>query len=173
MKINVKAIAKAVLVLVFLTILPIVGRQWIPSELFRALTMQGGFDLIDLLNRIAVIGIVAAILIGLMGHVEKTSAKFLALSVGWKVFWLSIVFFLFGLGHPETLGLAILGGKAGGAENIVIFDFRLFAGLATAITALMIVRLIIQYQENRPKVSEHGSKNNSKANEDTSTLTSL
>jgi hypothetical protein len=147
LKINRKATAKSVVILTILTILPIVGRQWIPSELFRALSSQGGFDLIGLLNRIAVVGIALSILVLLRGHVEKGSSRHLALSTIWMVFWLIFVFFLLGLGYPETLGLTILGGKTGPNENIVVLDFRLFAVLATAIVALLIVRSILQFKE--------------------------
>ena len=147
MKANRKAIAKAVLILIILTVLPVVGRQWIPSELFRALSTQGGFDLVGLLNRVAVVGVVLSVLVLLRGHVDRSSSRYLALSAGWKVFWLVFVFFLLGVGYPETLGLAILGGKTGGNENVVVFDFRLFAFLATVIVVLMIARSIIQFQE--------------------------
>ncbi len=149
MKISKKAIAKGFVILTTLTILPIVGRQWIPSELFRALSSQGGFDLIGLLNRIAAVGLALSILVLLRGHVEKASSSYLALSTVWKVFWLIFVFFLLGLGYPETFGLAIMGGKTGSNENIVVFDFRLFAVLATAIVVLMIVRSIMQFKETK------------------------
>jgi len=153
MKANVKAIVKAALILVVLTVLPVVGRQWLPSELLSSFSAQGGFDLIGLLNRVAVIGLALSVLVLLRGHVEKASSGRLALSTVWKVFWLVFVFFVLGLGYPETLGLAILGGKAGPSENIVVFDFRLFAVLATVIVALMIIRSILQYQEAKPKVT--------------------
>jgi len=147
MKVNVKTIAKAALILAVLTILPITGRQVLPSEFFRALSMQGGFDLAGLLDRVALIGIAFSVLVLLRGHVEKASSGYLVLSTVWKVFWLVFVFFVLGLGHPETFGLAILAGNAGSIENIVIFDFRLFAILATVIAVLMIVRSILQFQE--------------------------
>jgi hypothetical protein len=154
MRIDVKATAKAILILVFLTALPVIGQQWIPQEFLRAFSTQGGFDVLGLLNRIAVIGVILAVLVLLRGHVEKTSARYLVLSAVWKVFWLFMVFFFLGLGYPETLGLAILGGRGGPAENIVVFDFRLFAVLATVIVALMIVRSIMQFQETKSKVTE-------------------
>ena len=153
MKINLKSIAKAIVILVILTILPVIGRQWIPSEFYRAISLQSGFDLTDLLNRIALIGVILSILIVLRGHVKKASAGHLALSTVWKIFWLFIVFFVFGLGHPETLGLAALGGKTEATENTVTFDFRLFAGLATVIVVLMIVRSVMQFQEIRAKAA--------------------
>ncbi len=160
MKINTKSIAKAVLVLIFLTVLPAMGRQMIPPEFFRTFSIQGGFDLMDLLNRIALIGVAMSVLVVLRGHVEKASAGYLALSAVWKVFWLFMIFFALGLGHPETLGLAALGGKSEAAENFVIFDFRLFAGLATAIVVLMIVRSVIIFQETKSKVTSQESKSN-------------
>ncbi|MEM2935822.1 MAG: hypothetical protein QW231_01435 [Candidatus Bathyarchaeia archaeon] len=149
MNVNVKSVVKAVLILVILTVLPVIGQQMIPPEFFRSFTIQGGFDLMDFLNRIALTGVIMAVLVVLRGHVKKASAGYLALSAVWKVFWLFMVFFALGLGHPETLGLAALGGKAEAVENSVTFDFRLFAGLATAIVVLMIVRSVIMFQERK------------------------
>ena len=117
----------------------------------------------DLLNRIAVVGVIFSILVALRGDVKKGSSRHLALSTVWKIFWLSIVFFVLGLGHPETLGLTVLGGKAGGAENIVTFDFRLFAILATAIVVLMIIRSALQYQETKTKALSHETESNPNA----------
>jgi hypothetical protein len=158
MKPNTASIARAIAILVFLTILPIVGRGFIPSEFIRAMTIQSGFDVIDILNRIAAVGIGFAILVALRGHIEKASTRGLALSSVWKVYWLIIVFFLLGLGHPETLGLAVLGGKAEAAENTVVFDFRLFAFLATVIVALMIARSVLQFREDNPKTIKQETK---------------
>ena len=151
MRVNLKAVAKAIVVLLLLTILPIVGRQWIPEEFFRAFSTQGGFDINGLINSVALIGIILTVLILLRGHAEKTSPTYLALSAVWKVFWLIIVFFVLGAGNPETLGLLMLGGKSGANENIVVFDFRLFAFLATMIVIVMIVRSVMQFQESRSK----------------------
>src|SRR3990170_8562070 len=151
MKINLKAVAKAIVVLLLLTILPIVGRQWIPEEFFRAFSVQGGFDVNGLINSLALIGVILSVLMLLRGHAEKTSSTYLALSAVWKVFWLVIVFFVLGAGHPETFGLLMLGGKSGTNENIVVFDFRLFAFLATIIVIVMIVRSVMQFQESRSK----------------------
>jgi hypothetical protein len=153
MKINANTIVKAIVILVFLTALPIISRQWIPQEFIKAVTVQSGFDVLGLLNRIAVIGVIIAVLVLLRGHMEKASAKYLALSVVWKIFWLFMVFFMLGLGYPETFGLAIIGGSGESTENIVVFDFRLFAVLATIIVVLMIVRSIMQFQEAKSKVT--------------------
>lgn len=158
MKVNKKSVAKAVLILVFLTVLPVFGQRLIPQEFYKAFSMQGGFDVADLLNRIALIGVTLSVLVLLRGHVEKASSRFLALSAVWKIFWLIMVFFLLGLGHPETLGLAVLGGKADGRENTVIFDFRLFAVLATLVVVLMIVRSIMQFQESISKAARQEVK---------------
>ena len=166
MRINTKSIAKAVTILVILTVLPIIGRQLIPSEFFRAFSTKGGFDITDLLNRIALVGVTLSVLVALRGHVEKASAGYLALSAIWKVFWLFMVFFALGLGHPETLGLAVLGGKAEAAENSVIFDFRLFAGLAAVIVVLMIVRSVMQFQETNQGTTGRKPKNNPDARQE-------
>ncbi len=151
MKIRVKPIAEAVLILIFLTVLPIIGQGWMPSELLKALTTQTGFNLLDLLGRIAVIGVILSILVLLRGLVEKTSVRYLLLSTTWKIFWLFIVFFLLGFGYPETLGIAIIGGIAGAIENVVAFDFRLFTSLATVVVALMIIRSVLQFQDSQQK----------------------
>lgn len=150
MKLNAKSIAKAVLILVFLTIMPILGQQFIPSEFFRVFSTQG-FDIVGLLNKIALIGLIAAVLVLLRGHVQKTTSSYLALSTAWKFFWLFIVIFALSLGHPETLGLATMSSTSESAENSVTFDSRLFTGLATVVVALMIARSIIEYRETKPK----------------------
>jgi hypothetical protein len=168
MKINKKPVAKAILILVFLTVLPVFGQRLIPQEFYTAFSMQGGFDIADLLNRIALIGVTLSILVLLRGHVGKISPKGLALSAVWKIFWLIMVFFLLGLGHPETLGLAVLGGKADGRENTVIFDFRLFAVLATLIVVLMIVRSVVQFQESGREAANQESKSSSDASREQS-----
>ena len=160
MKVNVKSIVKASLILVFLTILPVFGQQFIPSEFLMAFSMQGGFDLIDLLYRIAIIGVVMSLLVLIRGNLEKGSNRYLIISSVWKTFWLFVVFFILGIGHPETLGLAVLGGKAESTENYVTFDFRLFAGLATIIVVLMIARSIMIFQETKPKVTILEQKSN-------------
>ncbi|MCJ7635478.1 hypothetical protein MUP77_24200 [Candidatus Bathyarchaeota archaeon] len=151
MKVNVNAIAKTIGILIFLTVLPIIGRRWIPEEAFRFLMLQSGFDLIDILNRIAIIGVIVSMLILVTGHVEIDSREHLIISIAWKAFWLFIVIFLLDVGYPETLGLAKLGVKSGGAENIVVFDFRLFIVLATVVVILMIIRSILQFKEKNTK----------------------
>ena len=113
MKINIKAAVKAVLILVFLTVLPIIGLQWIPAELLGFIQTLSGFNLTDLLNRIAVLGAILSALVLIRGNLEKSSSKYLHISTVWKIYWLVIVFFLLGIGHPETLGLAVLGGRGG------------------------------------------------------------
>jgi hypothetical protein len=67
LKVNAKAIAKAVVVLFILTILPFIGLRVLPPEFARALFMQSGFDVLALINRVAVIGVILTILILLRG----------------------------------------------------------------------------------------------------------
>ena len=160
MKMNVKTIAKASVILIVLTILPIIGQQLIPSEFIKAFAVMGGFDIVDLLNRIAVVGVVMSILVLARGHLNKDSRNYLITASVWKIFWLFMVFFALGIGHPETLGQTVLGGKAEAAENIVTFDFRLFAGLVTAIVALMIVRSVIMFQDTKIKNTSLELKSN-------------
>jgi hypothetical protein len=155
MKANVKTIAKAFVILIVLTILPIIIiiQQLIPTEFIRALVVMVRLDIVDLLNRIAIVGVVMFVLVLIRGHLNKDSQNYLITASVWKTFWLFMVFFIIGIGHPETLGQTVLGSKAEAAENIVAFDFRLFAGLATIIVALMIVRSIIIFQETKIKIA--------------------
>jgi hypothetical protein len=113
--------------------------------------MQIGVDLQDLLNRIAVIGVAMAVLVLLRGFTEKNTGKHLVISSIWKMFLLFIIFFATGLGHPETLGKAVLGNKSDQATNTVTFDLRLFTGLAAIIVALLIVRSALVFQETNLK----------------------
>lgn len=147
MKINGKAIAKTIAATIFLVALPIIGQRWIPEMAIRFLMLQSGLDLIGILNRIAVIGVILSVLVLVTGHVQKDSKEHLIISFGWKAFWLLIVIFLLSLGYPETLGLARLGGEKGGAGNVIVFDFRLFTFLATVIIILMTANSILQFKE--------------------------
>jgi len=147
MKFNFATIVKAIIVLIFLTILPIVGQRYLPSELQRLLTSQSGINIISIINNIAVIGVVLAVFMLVRGHIAKSSSAYLAVASAWKIFLLFIVLFILGAGHPETFGLMEIGGKAEAAENIVTFNFRLFAVLVTIVVLLMIIRNIIQFQE--------------------------
>lgn len=149
MRVKRKSIALAVLALVFLTALPLVLETYIPSEFFRAFSTMGGIDLAALLNKVAVIGVTMSAFIILRGSVEKVSRDGLALSIAYKVFWLMIVFFVLGLGNIENLGLAVLGGSGGTATNVVMFDLRLIAFLATVVVALMVTHSVIEYREDR------------------------
>jgi len=168
MKANVKTIAKASVILIVLTILPIIGQQLIPTEFIRAFAVMGGFDILDLLNRIAIIGVVMSVLVLIRGHLNKESQNYLIVASVWKTFWFFMVFFIIGIGHPETLGQTVLGGKTEAAENIVAFDFRLFAGLATIIVALMIIRSIIMFQETKIKIASPEPKSNPEVSTDSS-----
>ena len=147
MKINGKAIVKTIVIVILLVVFPLAGQRWIPEMVIRFLMLQIGFDLIEILNRIAIIGAIVSVLVLVTGPVGKDSGEHLIISFCWKAFWLLTIIFLLGLGYPETLGLARLGGEMGGAENIVVFDFRLFTVLATVIAILMIIRSILQFKE--------------------------
>jgi hypothetical protein len=153
MKVNLKAIAKAIVILVVFTVLPIYGQKLIPAEFQKAFTIQIGIDVVGLLNTVAVGGVAMAVLVLLRGHLQKVSAAYLVVSSVWKVFWLFVLFFILGAGHPETLGLLQLGGAGGPATNTVVFDFRFFALLATVVVALMIVRSVLQFQEANKKTA--------------------
>jgi len=148
MKVKRKSIIVAVIILIFCTALPLASPMLIPSEFFKAFSMKGGIDIMALLNKVAVIGLAMSVLVLLKGSVEKDSQTGLALSIVSKAFWLMIVLFALGIGKIENFGLAILGG-GNGALNIVIFDLRLIALLATIIVALKIVYSILELQESK------------------------
>jgi len=153
MKNRKRSIMYAVLILVIFTILPLYGQRVIPQEYLRAFSSQG-FDLVDLVNKIAFIGLVMSILILLKGFFEKTSVTYLALSIVSTVFWLLIVFFALGVGKMENLGLTVISSEAGGVSNAIIFDLRLFAYLATVITGLKIVHSILKFRQAKSKVTQ-------------------
>jgi len=150
MKVNKRSIVFGVLTLVIFTVLPLYAQSMIPQEYLRGFSSQG-FDLADLVNKVAFIGLVMSVLILLKGFFEKTSATFLALSIVSTVFWLLIVFFALGMGKMENLGLTVLSSEAGGVSNTVIFDLRLFAYLATIIVGLKIFHSILKFREARLK----------------------
>ena len=145
MKVNRGAVLFAVLTLIVFTVLPLTIPQLIPSEIFTAISMQG-FDLIGLLNKIALLGLAMATLTLLKGIAEKSSTTYLALSIASKIFWLLITLFSLGVGRIETFGLAVLSSEAGGVSNTVIFDLRLIAFFATIVVLLKIAHSILEFQ---------------------------
>ena len=149
MRIKIKSIAVATLVLFLFTILPLASPMLIPSEIYNAIFMMGGVDVRDLLDRVVVLGLAMAILILLRGSIDLSSNMGLAISITWKIFWLLIVIFILSIGKIENLGLAILGGGGNGAINIVTFDLRLFVVLVTVIEALIIARSILVFKESK------------------------
>jgi len=153
MKVRKRSIMFAVLILVIFTILPLYSQSVIPQEYLRAFLSQG-FNLVDLVSKIAFIGLVMSILILLKGFFEKTSVTYLALSIVSTVFWLLIVFFALGVGKMENLGLTVISSEAGGVSNAIIFDLRLFAYLATVITGLKIVHSILKFRQAKSKVTQ-------------------
>jgi hypothetical protein len=150
-KVNLKAFAKAIAILAIVTALPMLVRQHLPKESLLMFAFQDGLDLNYLLSSVPTLGAVAAGFVLLKGHLEKTSSAHLALSIGWKIFWLFTVFFIFSAGHPETFGLLSLCGKGKTFENLVVFDFRLFSILSTVIVVLTITRSILQFNEAKMK----------------------
>ena len=113
MRLRRRSIALAVLVLIFLTVLPTVLQMYIPQEYFRAILTMTGYDLAALLNKIGVLGVAISAFIILRGSVEKASKAGLGVSIAYKAFWLVVLFFVLGLGNIENLGVAVLGGSAG------------------------------------------------------------
>lgn len=152
MRVKRKTMAIAVLAVAFLAALPLALEVIIPSEFSRASSTMGGIDLAAFLNKVAVIGVTMAAFIVLRGSIEKASRGGLALSIAYKAFWLMIVLFALGLGNIENLGLAVLGGGGGAATNVVTFDLRLIAFLATVILALMAAHSVIEYRSRTPQV---------------------
>jgi len=157
MKISRKSIVVAILILVFFTALPLASPRLIPSEFFKAFSMMGGIDIMALLNKVAVIGLAMSVLVLLKGSVEKASQAGLALSIISKLFWLVIVLFALGIGKIENFGLATLGG-GNGALNVVIFDLRLIALLATIIVALKVIHSILKFKETKPETIDQEPK---------------
>jgi len=152
MRVRRRSIAISVLVLIFLTVLPLVLQMYIPQEYFRAILIMTGYDLVALLNKIGVLGVLISVFILLRGSVEKASKAGLGVSIAYKAFWLLVLFFVLGLGNIENLGVAVIGGSGGGASNVVMFDLRLIALLGTVIVALMIAHSVIEFREKKPSV---------------------
>ena len=151
MRVRRRSIAVSVLVLIFLTVLPLVLQMYIPQEYFRAILTMTGYDLAALLNKIGVLGVAMSAFIILRGSVEKASKAGLGVSIAYKAFWLVVLFFVLGLGNIENLGVAVLGGSGGGASNVVMFDLRLIALLATVIVALMIAHSVMSFAKRNPQ----------------------
>jgi hypothetical protein len=149
MKINVAAVAKAVVILFIVVILPIIILQQLPEEFERFFTTQAGLDIAGLITEVAVFGVISAVFVALRGHAAKNSAAYFGLTIGWQIFLLFVVFFILGGGRLDTFGLFTVGGKSGSAENTVVFDFRLFTIMSIIVDAVVIARLTLQFQEAR------------------------
>lgn len=154
MKVNIKSIAKAIVALVLLTILPLYLPSLLPSEFFKVIAIQGGIDIGDFLNRTAILGFSLAFLIVLRGSVEKWSQGGLTLSITWKIFLLMIVIFILSIGKVENMGLAVLSSGSSSASNTVVLDLRLIVVLAAIIVTLLIVRSILEFKEQAHKSPE-------------------
>ncbi len=151
MKVKIRSIIVATLILILFTVLPLASPMLIPQEFFNAFSIQAGIDFASLLNKVAMIGLAMGILVLLRGIVEKNSQAGLTLSIINKVFWFIIVLFIIGMGNIERFGLVVLGGSSGdnGATNIVTLDLRLIVYLVAIIITIMIVQSIFEYQESK------------------------
>jgi hypothetical protein len=152
MRLRARSIILAAIALILLTALPMALPMYVPQEFFRAFTMMAGIDLAALLIRIEILGVAVSAFILLNGSINKATMIGLGVSIANKVFWMMVLLFVLGLGYIENLGVAIIGGTSGGASNIVMFDFRLIALLATVIVAMMIAHNIIEFRESKPIV---------------------
>ena len=148
MKVNKTSIIIAVVTITLFTAIPFIASRYVPDELIIMLSTQG-FDITDLLNKTAILGVSMGVLVLLKGLVDKTSAAHLGLSIVSTTYWLFITLFALGIGHIETFGLATITSTAGGAYNSVTFDLRLYAGLAAVIVVLKLVNSVLKFQEAR------------------------
>jgi len=149
MKIDRKSILLAIISVIFLIVVPLVILMFLPSELLNAFSRMGGIDLQGLLNNIALVGVITAILILLNSLFEKSTTIGLVLSIASNVLWLFITVFSLSLGNLETPGLATLSSQSESALNMVTFDLRLFVILATVIVILRIIYSFFEFQEAR------------------------
>lgn len=149
MRLRARSIILAAIALILLTALPMALPMYVPQEFFRAFTMMAGIDLAALLIRIEILGVAMSAFILLNGTINKATMIGLGVSIAYKVFWMMVLLFVLGLGYIENLGVAVIGGNSGGASNIVMFDFRLIALLATVIVAMMIAHNIIEFRESK------------------------
>jgi len=139
----------AVILSLFLIVVPLTIPRFLPSELLNAFSRMGGIDLQGLLKNIALVGVVTVILIVLNSTFEKSTTIGLFLSITSNVLWLFITVFSLSLGNLSTPGLATLSSQSESALNMVTFDLRLFVILSTLTVILRIVHGIFEFQEAR------------------------
>jgi len=149
MKINRKSVLLALILSIFLIVVPLAIPILLPSELFSAFSRMGGVDLQGLLTNVALVGVVTVILIVLNSMFEKSTTIGLFLSIISNVLWLFITVFSLSLGNFSTPGLATLSSQSESSLNMVTFDLRLFVILATLIMILRIIHGFFEFQEAR------------------------
>lgn len=157
MRVKIRAVLSAILTFAVFVILPRVLPRLLPPELMAALS-QMGFDLFDLLNETAFIGVALALLAAAKGAVEKASPLHPALTAASSAIWLVFSLMILGLGRIETYGVTEFSFEIDGGLNTVLLDMRLFVYIAVVSVGLKIVHSLLEFLDARAATRAPGEE---------------
>jgi len=143
-----KAIVNAIVTLLIFTVFPLILPRYLPKELL-VLFSQSSIDIIALLNEIAILGVVLAVITIILGFFDEASPVNLIVSVFSNIAWLILMIVFLGFGSIERLGLVEISSNVAQATNKLIVDIRFFVYLAIVGTALKVVQSILKFRESR------------------------
>ena len=144
-----RTIIFSIFVLIILTVLPILGKNRLPEELFNYLSTTSGINLRAVLDEIVILGIVIAFTIILGDLFKKDTRAGFATSNVTRVIWFTLIAFLLSLGDIQHLGIATIGSGNGSSFNMVVVDLRLFVFLIAVIMVMKIGYSVLEYRGNR------------------------
>ena len=138
----------AIVTLLIFTVIPLVLPRYMPKELLTIIS-QSSIDIIALLNEIAILGVVLAVITIVLGFFDEASPVNLIVTVLSNVAWLTLMIVFLGFGSIERLGLVEISSNVAQATNKLIVDIRFFVYLAVVGTALKVVQSILIFRESR------------------------
>jgi hypothetical protein len=148
-----QSVFSAAVTLLIFTVLPLYAPSQLPPEL-DALISRAGFDLTDLINKIAVIGVALTLLTLVKGFAEKHSPLYLLASIASSTLTLAFTLITLGLGDWENLGVTKVSMGVQGATNTVVLDLSVFVKLAAVTVALEVIHSILEFIDARKQRSE-------------------
>jgi len=153
MRLRIRTVIVAVVILGLFSALPILGQSSIPEEAYMALSTMGGIDLRAVLNKVAVFGLVIAFIVVLGDVFEKYTVAWLAASSVTRVIWVMVIALIPSFGDLQHLGFTTIGSGSGASFNMVEIDLRFFVVMVAIIFALKIGYSVLEYRKNIVKIS--------------------
>ena len=152
MRLRIRTIIVSVLVLGFLTVLPLLYQSRVPEEAYTYLSKTSGIDLRAALNEVAVFGLVIATIIVLGDLFEKNTAPWLVALTVTRIIWVIVIALIPSFGNLQHLGFATIGSGSGASFNMVEIDLRFFVVMVAIIFAMKISYSVLEYR-NKVQIS--------------------